>query len=224
ELRENRSAHRRSPAALSRAAAGRVGHRGRDDSAGRSRRGVLPRLRPARGARGADHRRRQRHRPSGRHRLRARRSRRAGVLPRRARGRRGDRPPGRGVRPPRDRRRGRHRGRGALPPAGRPGAERPRRHRLPGQQRRLPADARLDRSASERGDRADLPDEHPRHVLALQGSGAAHEAGLDDHQHQLHPGLPAQPDAAALLDHQGRHRHLHQGPRPGADAQGDPGQ
>ncbi|CAA9480243.1 MAG: Dehydrogenases with different specificities (related to short-chain alcohol dehydrogenases), partial [uncultured Solirubrobacteraceae bacterium] len=222
EPRTHRSADVRPSAALSGAAAAGSGDRGGDDPPRRSRRGLLPRLRPARGPRSPDHRSRQRHRPCGGDRLRPRGRRRAGVLPRRARGRRRDRAPGGGLRAARDRRGRRHRRRGPLPAAGAACGRRAGRPRLPRQQRRLPADARLHRGASQRGDRAHLPHQHPLDVLALQGRRRPHEAGLDDHQHELHPGLSARSHAAALLDDQGRDRHLHQGARAGADAQGHP--
>ena len=44
---------------------------------------------------------------------------------------------------------------------------------------------------------AHLPDEHLRHVLPVQGGLAPYAAGQHDHQHRLHPGLPAVADSSS---------------------------
>ena len=92
-----------------------------------------------------------------------------------------------------------------------------RRRRHPRQQRRLPDGARRPRRHLHRRAGAHVPHQHPGHVPHLPGRARAHAAGRDDHQHHLHPGLPARPHAARLRRHQGRDRQLHQGAGAGDD-------
>ena len=50
----------------------------------------------------------------------------------------------------------------------------------------------------------------------VRARAAAHGARRGHHQHRLDPGLQAVAEDPRLRDHQGRHRHVHQGPRPAA--------
>ena len=50
------------------------------------------------------------------------------------------------------------------------------------------------------------------------------QAGLDDHQQHLDPGLQPLAGPAGLRHHQGRDQQLHQGAGPAARAEGHPGQ
>ena len=129
------------------------------------------------------------------HRLRARGRRRRASLPRRrrGRGRRGDGALGRGGRPcealrvPGDIQDPAHCRDTVVA-----GVRRVRRPRHPGQQRRLPDDARSSiLEITDRGDRPRVPHQRVRDVLPLPGGDPADAAGRDDHQHRLHPGLPA---------------------------------
>ena len=142
---------------------------------------------------GGHHRRRLRHRPGRRARVRPRGRRRADHLPARRRRTTPRRPPRWCARPAarRSRCRGdiREERTAATSSTGR--STRARRHRHPGQQRRLPDVAgRRHRRHHHRAVRPGHQDQPLRHVLALQGGRAAHGAGRDDHQHVVGPGLP----------------------------------
>ena len=79
-------------------------------------------------------------------------------------------------------------------------------------QMKVDGDSRgLDRTAG-----ADLPHQHLRHVLAGQAALPHMKEGGSIINSGLHPGLPALAGHPRLRQHQGRHRHLHQGARPGA--------
>ena len=160
------------------------------------RRGVVPGTRPPARESRPHHRRRQRHRPRGGAGLRPGGGRRPHLLPERGLRCRGDgagrargRPEGRGC--PRRHLRG-----GALPVARRARGLGAGHARHPGQQRRLPDDPGGHRADPGWRVGAHLQDQHLRHVLPVQGGLAPPAARERDHQHRLHPGLPAVADSS----------------------------
>ena len=96
--------------------------------------------------------------------------------------------------------------RGALPASWSTGGRRPRRHRHPGQQRRLPDVA----GRRHRGHHAPSSSTGRSRPTSTRCSGSARrrvphlQPGVDDHQHLLDPGLRPVADAAGLRHHQGR--------------------
>ena len=129
-----------------------------------------------------------------------------------------DPPAGRGRRPALHHRARRHRGSRALPSAL---VERRRRRaraaRRARQQRRLPdgATTRSSRTSRPRSSSSCSARTSSRCSTSARRR-SPHGAGLDDRQHDLDPGRPAQPGAAALRGDEGRDQHVHQGARAGA--------
>ncbi|CAA9449083.1 hypothetical protein AVDCRST_MAG82-3624, partial [uncultured Rubrobacteraceae bacterium] len=199
--------------------------RGGDGPRARLRGRLVPRQRQARGQEGAHHRRGLGHRAGRRARLRPRGRRRRDLLPRRGGARRpGDGAGRRRLGPQGNKGAGGYSRRESLPGPRPEGRGRVRQDRRSGQQRRPPDDGRRDSRRLDRAARPDLQDQHLRHVLAGQGGLATHAGGRFDHQHLLHPGVPALAAPAAVREHEGRHHHVHQGARPGGRAVRSQGQ
>ncbi|CAA9393467.1 MAG: hypothetical protein AVDCRST_MAG35-523, partial [uncultured Quadrisphaera sp.] len=206
-----------------RAAAGQGRARAPDEPEARPRGGLLRRSRPPRGAHGAGHRRRLRHRPRGGHRLRPRGRRPGADPPARGAGRRrrGGRP-GRGRRAEGRRRARRPRGRGVQHRAGAPGRRGAGAARRPGAQRRAPGRRGVDLRPQLRAVRPDDEDQRVQPVLDGEGRPAARARGRVDHHDVLGAGLQPVADAAGLRHHQGGDQHVHQGPGPAGGPAGDP--